>query len=479
MAGWKAKLLIVALIIVFSYMLGILFWPYALHDPLRNPVEAYRVMAWFPDTFRQIFEGRVEWSDYMPWYYLPKSMLITIPVVALGGVMIFILFARVAVSAGRRLYLWLLIFSILFPAVFVIIIKSNLYSSWRQFFFIYPGIVIIASVGYSYLFRTASSGLRRAYIAGLFILMSLSPANFIIRNYPYSYLYYNQLAGGVKGAYGDYETDYYYVSQREASEWLISHLKSKGITDTVTVAANFSVDWFFRDYPHIKTVYVRHEERSMMEWDYLIMTNRYISPFQLKNGLWPPDEAIKIIEAGGIPIGAVIERKETISLEGWKSMQQGDYPQAARLFKEAARLNSSDEMIFFNFAAAMVGEGFPEKADSLLKEAVRLNPWFDLAMMYLGNIAASRDKKEEAAGWYRKTIECNRKYLEAYVALSAVLTDDEPEAAREALRESLKINPGYKPALRAMAESYRETRPDIAEKYDRIADSITDKTEKK
>ena len=44
-----------------------------------------RLWLIIPGTFRQIFEGKVEWSDFMPWYYLPKSMVITIPVIVLSG----------------------------------------------------------------------------------------------------------------------------------------------------------------------------------------------------------------------------------------------------------------------------------------------------------------------------------------------------------------------------------------------------------
>ena len=64
----------ILLISVVAWFLSILLWPYALHGPVKNVIESYRVMAHFPSTFRQIFEGKVEWSDSMPWYYLPKSM---------------------------------------------------------------------------------------------------------------------------------------------------------------------------------------------------------------------------------------------------------------------------------------------------------------------------------------------------------------------------------------------------------------------
>jgi hypothetical protein len=67
---------------------------------MRNIVESYRVMAHFPDTFRQIFEGKVMWSDNMPWYYLLKSMGITIPLVVISGFVLFFIFIRRWFSAA-------------------------------------------------------------------------------------------------------------------------------------------------------------------------------------------------------------------------------------------------------------------------------------------------------------------------------------------------------------------------------------------
>ena len=66
----------------------------------------------------------------------------------------------------------------------------------------------------------------------------------------------------MKGAYANYETDYYYVSQTEAAEWLIDYLKEKNIPGPVKVKATYSVEWQFRNHPEIETSYFRYEERS-------------------------------------------------------------------------------------------------------------------------------------------------------------------------------------------------------------------------
>ncbi|MBI5008933.1 MAG: hypothetical protein HZB98_04660, partial [Bacteroidia bacterium] len=254
------KSLLVISISFAAYFLSIMLWPYALQDPLRNVFEAYRIMAHFPDTFRQLFEGKVEWSDFMPWYYLPKSMLITIPLIVTGGILLFVCFSKRFFKNGNSLIFSIIIFTVLFPVLFAIIQKSNLYSSWRQFLFVYPAIVLIAASGFNMLFESLSWKYYKWGLSVILIMAAIHPVIYMVNNPRYFYIYYNQIVGGLKGAYGDYETDYYYVSQTEASEWLINYLEKKGNNEGVRVSATYSVNWQFRKHPEVETSYFRYEE---------------------------------------------------------------------------------------------------------------------------------------------------------------------------------------------------------------------------
>jgi hypothetical protein len=51
--------------------------------------------------------------------------------------------------------------------------------------------------------------------------------NIMINLHPYQYVYYNQIAGGLKGANGKYETDYWGNSYKESTLKLINYLKNK------------------------------------------------------------------------------------------------------------------------------------------------------------------------------------------------------------------------------------------------------------
>ena len=469
----KKSILLVA-IIIGALLLSIVLWPYALQNPFTNILKSYRVMAHYPETFRQIFEGKMEWSDYMPWYYLIKSMGITIPVIVLSGLIIFIILIKKAFTDGKSIIYGFLIFTVLFPMLFVILEKSNLYSSWRQFLFVYPGLVLLAATGFSTLFDSIKNRYL-LWVAGLVLfLISIHPMKFTLLNHPYEYMYYNQLVGGLKGAYGNYETDYYYVSQTEASKWLINHKKERKAKTQVKVGATYPVQWLFHNHPEIETSYFRNEEKSMSDWDYAIIVNRYISPYQLKNNIWPPANAIHIIYADMVPVCAILERKTKADYLGYLALNEGRTKDAINFFEEALITDDKDEMIFYNFAAALYNDGQYEKADSVLKRGLDLNPDFNPILMYLGNIAKARKKTDEAIMYYEKLIGANRKYFEAYVELSGLLVEKDIERARDLLRTCLTINPRFKPAIVAMADTYRKFYPDIAKKYDELAKSIND-----
>ena len=464
--------LLICAISVLSFFLGILLWPFALQNPIKNVFESYDVMAHFPATFRQIFEGKEEWSDYMPWYYLIKSMAITIPVTVSAGWLIFAVYSKRIIFSADAVKIGMIVFTVIFPILFVMAEGSNLYSSWRQFLFLYPGIILVSALGFSCLFRFLSN----KYLAGAFlvsmVLMSIHPLRFMASNQPYWYLYYNQFVGGLKGAYGNYDTDYYYVSQTEASDWLIKYLEQKGETSGLKINATYSVRWAFRNYPGIKTAYFRFDERSMYDWDYAIVANRYISPFKLNNKVWPPGNSIHIVYADSVPLCAVLERSSKNDFYGSEALNQGRIKEAISFFEYALKENNKDEMIFFNFASALIRDGQAAKADSVLKEGLKVNPDCEMILMYLGNLAKSQQKSVEARRYYEKLISVNRKYFDAYVELSQLLVAEDVIKSREVLSRCLKINPRFKPALIALADTYRISDPEVAKKYDNLANKI-------
>ena len=146
--------------------------------------------------------------------------------------------------------------------------------------------------------------------------------------------------------------------------------KKRIFSGKIKVKATYSVDWLFRDHPEIETSYFRYEERSQSDWDYAIVTNRYISPFQLRSKIWPPENSIHNIYADKVPVCAIIERKSKDDYAGYIALNEGRNKDAIGYFEKALKIDDRDEMIFYNFAAALYNDGQYLKADSFLKRGL-------------------------------------------------------------------------------------------------------------
>ena len=192
----------------------------------------------------------------------------------------------------------------------------------------------------------------------------------------------------------------------------------------------------------------------------------------LRNKTWPPKNSIHIIYADKVPVCAVIERKSKDDYPGYTALNQGRSKEAIGYFEKALKIDDRDEMIFYNFAAALYNDGQYPKADSLLKKGLEVNPDFEPILMYMGNIAREQNRPDEAIGYYERVIKVNRKYFEAYVGLSELLKGKDVERARALLVTCLNMSPRYKPAIIALADTYRNSNPDIAKKYDELANTI-------
>ena len=468
----KKQLSLFFLIAIAGYLLGLITWPYALQNPLLNPWKSYQLMTHFPTTVRQIFEGNFDWSDFHPWYYLPKYMAITIPIVVFSGIAAFLLNARKKYTSGQQIQLLLLSFTILFPIVFVLLMQSNLYGSWRHFLFVYPGIILVSALGiHAFLIRFKQHQIRIPAIL-LLLFLTIHPLRFMAANHPYYYLYYNQLTGGLKGAYGNYETDYYYHSMREGAEWLQEYLNNKPDSGKIVIGGNFPCQWYFRKNKSVEFVYFPYQKRSEYNWDYAIIANSYIPPFQLKNNLWPPKNTIHTIFADGVPICAVIERLTKDDFSGIKALENREYVKSALLFQNASKSDPQNELICYKFAESLLNSGQEQQAENQLQRCLEINPDYEKALVLMGDWALKQKNAVEAEGYYKKAIQANRKFFEVYPKLAGIYAETNVPKARKVLRDCLKLNSKYKPALEAMAKTYKKNDPEIARKYEELIDKL-------
>jgi hypothetical protein len=103
------------------------------------------------------------------------------------------------------------------PAAAIVLLRVSLYDNFRQVFFILPPLFLLAGVGMDGCLRL----IRRPWSRALFFLVILLPGLYAnITLYPYQYIYYNQLAGGLRGAYRVFELDYWDLAFREGQAYI-------------------------------------------------------------------------------------------------------------------------------------------------------------------------------------------------------------------------------------------------------------------
>ncbi len=338
-----------------GFFAALLLWPYALQNPIQNSINSFKLMSQFDVQLRQLFEGTMVMSSNLPWYYTPKYMLMTIPLAVLLGWLLYPIFG--AFSKERRIDSIMIYFCTLFPVIWIIFTGANVYGGWRHSLFTYPPMAVAAALGYDALSAWAGHKSGKKIVGTLFslvpILLLLPPAIHTVRNHPYEYVYFNELEGGVKKAFGHYELDYYYHSMREATEWVIDNAEPRSDGEKTLIGSWHleSTRYFLRsDTARFGTRFVRWGQRYEYEWDYLVFPITGISGDYLLGKNFPPQDCIHTVDVDGIPIALVLKRQTMDDYYGVQQLRNGNVDSATSLFKKVLENNPTNETALSNLA---------------------------------------------------------------------------------------------------------------------------------
>ncbi len=367
-------------IVLIGYFAGLLFWPYALQNVFVNPLESLGVMENYVIAIRQIFEGELVWSNMLPWYYLPKWLLISTPGFVLTGFLLFLIhfiskIFRGVGSSNQFLSEGFVLFSFLFPFFYVLVIGSNLYSGVRQMIFILPPVAVLATLGvYKTLKYVASIKKKAVYpLSLLLFLMLVWPVKHQISTFPVDYVYFNVLAGGNKKAWGNYEYDYYFHGLRKPAEYLIELIGE----ENVTVAMNCNLSNYFDGHDNIHYQYTRYLERGSKDWDYSLFGINYIHPYLLKNNLWQPSGTVKTFYHRGNPVAVLVKRENKDDFYGILEINQLNYERGTELLERSLENDPNNVWAIVYLARAKLAENNKEEFFRYLSKGKEIYPWYE------------------------------------------------------------------------------------------------------
>lgn len=411
--------------LLLAYVVGIIFWPAALQDPLKHPFEALKNFEKFSLVhIYEIFEGKKYYMKDFPWYYAPKSMLITIPLFILAGYLISLIISAIRFNKIKVWHIGLLLFATAFPLTYIIYKQSALYSSWRHLLFIYPTVVVMAAMGWQNIMHLVKPAALRWVPLLVLIGLVTKVGAWMVKNHPYQYVYYNETVGGINGAYGYYETDYWCQSPRAAMEWLLEHENLKNTKKRVYVGSNnesHSMSYYAeKQTDSITIVWTRDFEWDEKYWEYGIFTSRTLSNLQMKNGYFPIKGTIHKIMVDDVPLAIIVKRQNYDFHEAHKLKNKNLLDSAYTLYQKAAAFDPLNEGPYREMGYIKMVQSSFREAVPLLNKAIQLCPENYYAYTYLGYLYQQMGLRDSAEYSFTKAIEYKENMSNSWEGLGTI-----------------------------------------------------------
>lgn len=442
---WKGAnqwIMAIAVIGIVGYFLGIYVWPYGWEAPIDNPMKALDAFTNYQVSLRQLFEGKLYDSDGLPGHYLTKYLWITLPIGILIGLALYI----ITTAIRRKSFTveeFLMVFTAIFPIFYIYLQKSGVYGGLRHILFTLPSFGILAVLGYYKLQSLVKIKLPIGAI--LSVGFTLLPASFVAKNSNLSYVYFNEVIGGVEGAYGEYEMDYYLASIRPSCEYLIENETSKNPNkkyEILTYGMD-QVKYYFRNQPNVHVGYTRFDDRSEKKWDYAIFYNAYMDKARLDNGCFPPAGTIFTPEVDGKPMGCVVKRISDLDYQGIQAItKEGNQDKGISLLNEYLKVDPKSTEALFYIGNAYANKGNIDSALIYMNKCLELFPEYSRALFSSFQMYVEKEKFDLAVNTMQAYIGSRPKDPEGYsMKAQAHLLNKDYDLAIAAIKESVKINP--------------------------------------
>lgn len=423
----------VSVIISLAGYIGIwLFWPYTRHASFFYPVTVLKEMSNFDffDSYN-LFSGKWIHRWEIPWNYIPQWIWVTIPLFISSGLFLTPLLFLKRFNAGRKnsKYILMLVFTIVFPMLFVIINKSNVLDEYRHLLFVYLPMVVLCALSWDTLLSAVTSRWMNVFLVIILFAFVLEPLWWMKKNHPNECVYFSPLVGGLNGAFKKYETDYWGNSLREAAEWIAENKKPLHENDTVKVVewyiGGVSVSYYLDKYKHVKLVNVPLQSGQWDYWIYLSSATKHNQPW-LKN--WPPPGTVHQVMADNTPLCAIIVNAQKRKDEYIRSCLDR--------VKESPVAENYFRLGFAYYKAKMYNESIEAN-----KEALLVNPEYEDALNNMAAAYMELQQWDEVISACEKALEINPAY----------------KLARNNLNYALSMkNPGNKPAVKKTDKSFAQ-----------------------
>jgi tetratricopeptide (TPR) repeat protein len=463
-----------------GFGLALLFWPYALQAPLEHTKEALDLFSNYAVRIIILFGGENMFSDGIPASYPLVWLGISVALSVIVGFFLSILtFPWLSKKYGGVSVL-LLLFVAIFPLAYIMFKESALYDGWRQLLFIYPTVLVLGALSYEYLAERFSSRTKWAGLAtiGVVLLLSADALLFTARNPALSYVYFNPLVGGIKGAFGQYELDYWGLSSRQAVEWMEAEGILHAGMDTLTIGTTFpynvlrQLDLSYKEKVNVQ--YIRYHRRFSESWDYGIFPNRFIRGPHLRNNTWPMSKTVHRIEANGVPLAVVEHDPEQFAMKAEALLKTGQAAEAIGLFQQEVAKYPDNEQGWTGLASAQVSLGQVDEALASAEKALEIAPENETGLYLKGYAYLAKNNGPEALNTFNYLLRVDPENAMAYYWIGEIYKQRQDlQTAFNNFRKAIEYNPKLKQAYLGIATIFEEQGDmENATRYRNAADQL-------
>ena len=413
---------------------------------------------------RILFEGKLVWTDLLPWYYNTKMLVMTIPAAVFVGMLLALGLCFVKKSNRAEIITLVCISAV---SILIFSLKSDTNGIWQHLLYAEIPLYIVAAIGFDMLAESSRS--TATQIAGIAIplLLMIMPAVHIFRSHPYSHIYYNEFTGGLNHAFGRYELENYGVSNLEAAQWIIDNGKYNLSGDQLFVAARSEKagKHYFGKYKYeVSIVETRWAERANHIWDYAIFPVTGIEPEILTSQYFPPKNTVDTISIDNVPICLVLQRTDTCDLYGRGYLANNDVQHAIELLETAVYNDPTNESAMINLIDANLRINNKDAMKKWIDRFLEIAPRDDVGNYYNAyyhNITGNNDEAERIS---KEIIDYNPRFSLAYMFLSTIYTLQKRYGEAENIVLSLVDYDIYdEQAARQLVRVYNAQQKDISE----------------
>lgn len=444
------SLLVVCLL---GYIIGIFFYPYIFKSPVNHLLEAFSNKVNLPHKIPVIYNGQKTFSTQLPWHYVIKNIYITIPIIVLIGFMMYFLLAYWLIKQREQLvYTGILAFACLFPIAFVIYQNSSLYCGWHHLLFIYPYMILLSAITIDKLIFYARSQVWTIVVLTIVVGLLARPAYWIVKHYPYQYLYFNLLTGTFSEAFDKQGNDCSKLGNLKGFRWLVKKQNLQNKKENVTIYSNTKNVFEYLSNQinnNINVKYGGHRGMAHNNWDYAIMSTHMLSP-KILDINYPPKGTFGKIMVSGVPITCVVKRKNYYDYKGIQMVQQENFKKAAQYLKKAYDYNPNNFGIWPHLGLIYSKEGKYDKAIEFLFSYEQLYPAHDWTKALLARAYFQNEQYRKALKRYSYLLnnggEKYKKHRISYLIGLCLNKMDQNQKAIRYLQKSLELKKSFKPA---------------------------------